>query len=99
MEFPEGARNWDADGLPKYIIIALREWKSRTKAYNCKCPKTAKCNCGFAYKMFIHRNYLDSRFCPVTWLLMYWHYSHVTAGPIFQQSDRKNDNQPTGREE
>ena len=25
------ARHWDADGLPKYLILTLRQWKSRKK--------------------------------------------------------------------
>ena len=71
---PEAESQWDADGLPKYIEIGLLRWKTRTTA-----------NQGKRYGMRLHRNYLDSRFCPVTWLLMWLHHSGIKEGPLFQQ--------------
>ena len=70
---PESPSQWDADGLPQFIELALRKWKSRTVAHQ-----------GKRYAMRVHRNYLDSRFCPVTWLLMWLAYSKIKSGPIFQ---------------
>ena len=48
------ARHWDKDGLPKYLILGLRNWKSRKKE-----------NAGKLYPVKIHRNYLDPTYCPV----------------------------------
>lgn len=39
--------------------------------------------------MKIHRNYLSTTFCPVTWLLIYIRYAGITTGPIFQLQARK----------
>ena len=72
MELPS-ERHWDPDGLPKYIIITLLNWKSRKKA-----------NVNKPYPLKIHRNYLDQRFCPVFWLLIYLKYAGHTTGPLFQ---------------
>jgi hypothetical protein len=84
VEVPQASRQWDTDGLPAYIIIGLRRWKSRTQAHWCKCPSDAKCACGKVYKMKVHRNYLDPCFCPVLWFLMWLKYSEIKDGPIFQ---------------
>ena len=81
---PESASQWDSDGIPKYIEIGLRNWKTRTE-----------CNRGKRYGMRLHRNYLDSRFCPVTWLLTWLHYSGITSGPLFQKLAGR-DAKPTG---
>ena len=67
---PEGM--WDDDGLPQFIEVCMKDWKSRKKA-----------NKGKPYFMRIWRNYKDSRFCPVYWLLTYLKYADVTSGPIF----------------
>jgi len=34
--------------------------------------------------MRIHRNYVDQRFCPVFWLLLYLKYAGHTDGPVFR---------------
>ena len=70
---PESGAQWDSDGLPKYIEVALREWKTRTT-----------CHMGKKYKMRLWRNYLDPRFCPVTWLVTWLHYSDIRNCPLFQ---------------
>ena len=31
----------------------------------------------------MHRNYLDPRFCPVTWYLLYLKLTGLTSGPVF----------------
>ena len=84
LELPQAPSQWDADGLPKYIILSLRDWKWRTESKKCKCPRSAKCFCSHRYKMYVHRNVLDQRFCPVFWLLLWLKYSGVQDGPIFQ---------------
>ena len=66
-------RHWDRDGLPKYITIGMRNWKSRLKT-----------NRGKLYKMKIRRNYLDATYCPVLWTLIYLKYSGHETGALFQ---------------
>ena len=64
---------WDDDGLPQFIEVCMKDWKSRSRAKK-----------GHPYYMRIWRNYKDARFCPVYWLLAYLNYAKVTSGPIFQ---------------
>ena len=66
-------RHWDKDGLPKYVIVSMTNWKSRKKAH-----------VGKAYPLKIHRNYVDPNYCPVTWLLIYLFYSGHKEGALFQ---------------
>ena len=91
IELPAAPIQWDADGLPKYIILGLRDWKWRTPANKCRCARDRKCTCEKLYKMTVHRNSLDQRFCPVFWLLTWFHYSgieDIEHGPIFQDLKR-----------
>jgi hypothetical protein len=81
-ELPEAVHQWDEDGFPKWVSIALLDWKTRTPAHK-----------GKRYIMRIYRNYLDSRFCPVMWLLIYLHFAGITTGPLFQQHNTAG---PTG---
>ena len=67
---PEGM--WDDDGLPQFVEVCMKDWKSRSRSKK-----------GKPYYMRIWRNYKDARFCPVYWLLTYLKYSNVTSGPIF----------------
>ena len=73
VELP-GPHGWDVDGLPKYIIIFMTNWKSRKRA-----------NVGKPYPFKIHRNYLDPTYCPVLWLLFYLRASKHVSGPLFQR--------------
>ena len=68
-------RHWDVDGLPKYIIVVMLNWKNR--------GGKKRINVGKPYPMKIHRNYLDPIFCPVTWVLIYLKYAGHTTGPLF----------------
>ena len=61
--------DWDADGLPKYIIIKLRFWKG---SYN---------GLGRQYK--IQRNMVNSRYCPVLALMAYMRLNGAVRGPMF----------------
>jgi hypothetical protein len=67
---PEGM--WDDDGLPQFVEVCMKDWKSRSRSKK-----------GKPYYMRIWRNYKDARFCPVYWLLTYLKYNNVTSGPIF----------------
>jgi len=66
------AHLWDDDGVPQWIELGWFNWKSRK----------AK-NVGVRYGVRLHRNYLDSRFCPVHWLWIWLAYSKITSGPIW----------------
>lgn len=68
---------WDNDGYPQYIDIGLRDWKWRRAR-----------NKGSRYSIKAHRNYLDGRFCPVFWLMMWLDHSKIKSGPIFQLRDK-----------
>jgi len=84
---PESASQFDSDGLPKWIDVGLMNWKTRSPS-----------NRGKRYGFRLHRNYLDSRFCPVTWLLVWLHFSGITTGPLFQTLEgRGEDAKPAGR--
>jgi len=63
----------DKDGIPPLLNIGLRGWKGRKKGNHAK-----------RYGIDVHRNYLDSRVCPVFWLTMWLAESRITSGPIFQ---------------
>ena len=78
---PESEPQWDSDGVPKFITIALLDWKTRSKA-----------NKGKPYKMRLWRNYLDPRFCPVLWLMTWLHYSGIEQGPLFQKFEHSKPN-------
>eukprot|EP00613_Pedinella_sp_CCMP2098_P070590 CAMPEP_0171926046 /NCGR_PEP_ID=MMETSP0993-20121228/24596_1 /TAXON_ID=483369 /ORGANISM="non described non described, Strain CCMP2098" /LENGTH=472 /DNA_ID=CAMNT_0012564823 /DNA_START=32 /DNA_END=1450 /DNA_ORIENTATION=+ len=64
---------WDSDGYPKWIELALRDWKHRSQK-----------NKGKPYYIRVHRNTLDPRFDPVFYLLRWLSYSGIEEGPIFQ---------------
>ena len=66
---------WDPDGVPKWIELGLLNWKARTQK-----------NRGKRYGIRLHRNYLDFRFCPVVWLLMYLQITGKTKGKLFDAS-------------
>jgi hypothetical protein len=72
---PEGM--WDDDGLPQFIEVCMKDWKSRSRSKK-----------GKPYFMRIWRNYKDPRFCPVYWLLKYLKYANVTSGPIFGEKGK-----------
>jgi len=63
---------YDPDGLTPWLEVTWTHWKARLE-----------CNVGKPYRIRVHRNYLDSRFCPVMWLLMWLERSKLTEGPIF----------------
>ena len=77
MELPP-ERLWDCDGYPQWIELGLRDWKWRSTH-----------NKGKRYGLRLHRNYVDARFCPVTWLLFWLSHKKLTKGPIFQKPNGK----------
>lgn len=75
IELPPEAL-WDDDGLPQWIELGLFDWKCRRKKNRNK-----------RYGIRLHRNYVNTRFCPVTWLLTYLHAHGIKSGPIFQKEE------------
>ena len=73
IKFPTSNNDFDSDGFPKFIIVQLRRWKSKRN------PRP--------YDMFLHRNYLNPKFCPVFWLIFWIRISRITRGPIFPDFD------------
>jgi hypothetical protein len=73
IELPEGQHLWNLDGIPDWIELGLRDWKCRQKS-----------NKGKRYGIRVHRNFLDVRFCPVHWLLVYLHYHNIAGSPQYK---------------
>ena len=62
----------DEDGVPPWIELGQHEWKGHEGKAN---PR---------YGLRLWRNYVNPKFCPVTWLLLYIKYSeHPETGPVF----------------
>lgn len=82
IEFPDGPGGYDTDRLPKKVHIPWRNWKSR------------KNHVGEKYFITIGRNYTDSRFCPVFWLMymlaLKKKHGDPMTGPLFPI--RKSEN-------
>ena len=65
--------------LKSYNFYSDRNWKWRSTK-----------NVNKPYKMKLHRNTLDPRFCVVTWLLLYLSVSGIKSGALFQTVNGKN---------
>ena len=76
MMFPDELADYDKDNLPKYIAVGFRHWKGRPSKFDHK-----------PYYIYLHRNYLDPRACPVFWLCMHLMYLDRVVGPIFCKPD------------
>ena len=65
----------DADGYPMFLDLGMRVWKGRSEEFH-----------GERYSIRAWRNRVDSRFCPVFWLMIWWSVTgHDGQGPIFQK--------------
>ena len=73
VELPKSKADIDVDGVPKWLVLSLSEWKGRKS--NGK------------YEMLLYRNYVDVRFCPVVWLLLWIQMSGIKQGPIICRID------------
>ncbi len=75
IEFPNGPGGYEADRLPKKVHIPWTNWKSR------------KNHVGEKYFITIGRNYTDSRFCSVFWLMymlaLKKKHGDPITGPLF----------------
>lgn len=56
MELPKTEDGFDADGLPKYLVFVMHNWKHRSGDM-------------YPYKILVRRNYLDAKYCPIFWVL------------------------------
>lgn len=73
----------DADGYPMFLDLGMRDWKGRTEEFQ-----------GERYSIRAWRNRVDSRFCPVFWLMIWWSATGYDGGPIFQ---KMNGSKMTGK--
>lgn len=74
VRLPTDPRDWNDLGLPEFIELGLVQWKGRTNRS--------------VYWMKLNRNVIDTKFCPVFWL-MYWFVMagliDETKGPVFRK--------------
>ena len=75
IELPTSATHFDEDNYPKWIIIKLHVWKGT----HCR-----------DYPIYVHRNYTDTRFCPVQTIFDWLNISKISKGPIVPRLDRTN---------
>ena len=78
VQFPTSEIDYLPDGLPRFIVIFLDDWKSRPTWHKSQTPN--------GYRLRLYANHLDTRFCPVHWLLLHWHLEGIArddqTGPI-----------------
>lgn len=74
IKLPSTVADFDTDGIPRYVEVGFRDWKHRTKKHVGTGP----------FYMLIFRNYLDTKYCLLFWLLMYLQKSKISDGPIFR---------------
>lgn len=67
--YPSDAGDWCSDGLPRYMKIKLKWWKSRKKLQ--------------PVEYIIWRNFLDSKYCPMLNLVLWLRASDIKQGPIY----------------
>jgi hypothetical protein len=61
VKFPQNEKDYFDDGLPVWIELTWVDWKGRPKKHK-KSP----------YKVRLHANPLDARYCPVHWMIKHW---------------------------
>ena len=69
IEFPSKRVDWTDDNAPKWIKLALPFWKGKKGMT--------------LWYFYLHRNYCDSRFRPVNYMLMWLKVSGIKMGPLF----------------
>lgn len=67
---------FDRDGVPAFMYIGLHGWKKRHQ----RRLKTI-------YYIKLHRNYVNPKYCPVTWLLLHLKTQGTLTGPMFAGKD------------
>lgn len=67
---------FDRDGVQSVLHIGLHGWKKR---HNRRLQTI--------YYIKLHRNYVNPRYCPVTWLLLHLKTQGKLTGPLFAGKD------------
>lgn len=73
---PTEAAFFDTDGIPSVLNLGLHCWKAR-------CKRRRQ----HIYYVQIHRNYVNPRYCAVSWLLLHLKEQGKLTGPLFQSAD------------
>ena len=69
IEFPTNTNDWTDDYIPRWIKLALPYWKGKRGTR--------------MWYFYLNRNYVDPRFCPVIFMMMWLRASGIKKGPIF----------------
>ena len=73
--FPDNQIDYLPDGIPRWLIVTFLDWKSRPVWHKTQIPR---------YKIRIYANHVDTRFCPIHWLIHHWDIENLVSGPIVQ---------------
>jgi integrase len=83
-QLPTEAKNYCEDGMPKFIILGMRDWKSRSP----KCIRQQE-----VYKLRLQMNPLSLDYCPVHWITLHWELrarkGKQLTGPIIKKLQDK----------
>ena len=85
VKFPTDEQDYLPDGLPRYIIIVLNNWKHRPAWHKLQVPN---------FRIRIYANHVDSRFCPLHWIFRHWVLEDISTGPMIlekKHSTYRND--------
>lgn len=77
LQLPPLECDFGRDGLPERIKLTMFNWKGRVHSSD--------------WDMYLHRNRLDIRFCPVFWLLTWLRLSDIRSGPILCELDESEE--------
>ena len=77
IRWPSCTADYDVDGIPKWVEIGFRDWKHRRARDVQKGP----------FYMIVYRNYLESKYCLLFWLIVYMKYLKTEKGPLFRNRD------------
>jgi hypothetical protein len=69
IEMPINRKDWGDDNIPKWLKVTLVHWKGKKNKVD--------------WVFFLHRNGVDSRFCPVVHMLLWLTASKIKKGSIF----------------
>jgi len=81
LKFPQSPGDYNQLGIPKYIIMGYTDWKGRPVKEVNKGP----------YEMLLWRNDLDTKYCPVVWLMLWLQVSRIRSGPIYPRFNVRGD--------
>ena len=67
IEFPTNTNDWTNDYIPRWIKLALPYWKGKRGTR--------------MWYFYLNRNYVDPRFCPVSFMMMWLRASGIKKDP------------------